>query len=272
MRNKFIAILFAGMSAAILLVSGAVAAESLQTTTLQLNYRQAEDVVSLIEPFIHPQGAISGSGFTIIIKTSAKNLQDIKQLIAEIDVAQRELMISVAIGQQDIDTDQTTDTAAEARLEENKSQIDTIVKNYGTQREQDKPRVTQVRVIEGQWATIKTGKSVPVGHRTRNPDGTVTETIVYKSVNSGFKVLPRIQKENVSLFIQPHNNTLSREGGGKINTQQMETTISGKLGEWLLLGGTTEAQVSQSGSREYSTQRREQSENNIYIKVDIIQE
>ena len=61
--------------------------------------RQADDVVSMVKPFLHPQGAISGSGFTIIIKTSPKNLQDIKELIAEIDVAQRDLMISVAISQ-----------------------------------------------------------------------------------------------------------------------------------------------------------------------------
>ncbi|MDH5408179.1 MAG: hypothetical protein OEY00_06170 [Gammaproteobacteria bacterium] len=254
----------------LLLLSSYAQAETLTTSVIELNNRQAEDVIPIIEPFLHPKGAISGKGFQIIVKTSAANLRDIKQLIAELDAAMRELLISVSMDQKAILQEQSLQASGKVKVEKGKADIEAHVKHYGTQRKHDKPRISRVRVTEGLWATISTGESVPVGQRTRNPDGTTTETIVYKSVNSGFKVLPRISGDHVTLFVKPSSNRIN--SSGSINTQKAETTLRGKLGEWLLIGGAAEVQINQPGSRIYSTQRRSASQNSIYIKVEVVGE
>lgn len=239
-----LSILFTG------LFSLQAAAETMQTTTLQLNYRQAENVIPLLEPFIHPKGAITGQDFTLIIKTTARNLNDLRQLLAEIDIAQRDVMISVAIGPTAPDN---KDKATE----------------YSTNHPGQHTEVSQLRVSEGQWATINTGISIPVTNRIRNPDGTETESIAYKTVSGGYRVLPRIQYDRVTIFVQPRFNKLSKDKHPKIESRSLETTVSGKRGAWILLAGKPQ---SSNKDTTHSTQARSFATQNIYIKIDIIED
>ncbi|MDH5652276.1 MAG: hypothetical protein OEZ39_10520 [Gammaproteobacteria bacterium] len=234
-------------------------AEEMQTTTLQLNHRQADDVISYIKPFLHPEGIINGEDFTISVKTTAKNLNDLQQLIAEIDIAQRELLISVAVSASDIRTIQ--DNAASTD-KPSKDQV------YTTQRDEQSVQISQVRVSEGQWATIKTGDSIPIRKRIRNPDGTVTESIAYKSVQSGFRILPHIQHDKVRVFIQPQAESFT--SGDKTVSRMAETTLNGKLGEWLLVGGVQEAKPDAGNAEVYATRRYQQHHQNIFVKIEVV--
>jgi len=245
--------------------------ESLSAHTIQLNYRQAEDVMPLIRPFLHPQGVMTGQGYKILVKTSETNYRDLLQFVAEIDVSLRQLRVSVTIDselamRENLAMHGTATQTGEDKILENLSS-----KQYSTGRRDKSALTQQVQVLEGKWANISTGESVPIGQRTRNPDGTITESINYKSVNSGFQVLPRISGEQLSLFIRPQLDTQHREGGGRIQTRSAETTLTGKLNQWILIGGASQAAASQPGSGVYSTKRRKQLHNQIFVKVEVIQ-
>ena len=244
--------------------------ETLSAYTITLNYRQADDIVPLLTPFLHPQGKMLGDGYKILLQTSAKNYRDLLQFVAELDVSMRTLRISVTV---DSDLAMRENQPGEVTNEADDSAVlnKPNVKQYDLEKRDKAPLTQQLQVVEGKWATINTGESVPVGERTRNPDGTITETVKYQAVQTGFRVLPRLQNDMVTLFIQPQLNKQNAQGGGRIDTGGAETTLSGKLNQWILIGGAPEMVVDQAGSRIYSTEQRRQSHNQIFVKVEVIQ-
>ncbi len=244
--------------------------EVLSAHSIQLNYRQAEDIMPLIKPFLHPKGVMTGQGYKILLKTSTKNYQDLMQFVAELDVALRLLRISVTVDNEQVRRE-NQDSTRQTESSNNKGVLENLTSKQTSTGRRDKSELTQqIQVQEGKWANINTGESVPIGQRTRNPDGTITESIRYKSITSGFQVLPRISGDQVTLFITPQIDSKHKEGGGRIQTRRAETTLSGKLNQWILLGGNSEAVINQPGSRIYSTQKRKKSHNQIFVKVEVI--
>ncbi len=245
--------------------------ETLSTYTIQLNSRQAEDVIPLIQPFLHPEGVITGEGYKILLKTSDKNYRDLLQFVAELDVSLRQLRVSVTVDRELALTENRALSTTTSKTGSANILTNSTSKLYGTGRRDKSDLTQQVQVLEGKWANVNTGESVPVGQRTRNPDGTITESVSYKSITSGFQVLPRINGEQVNLFILPQLNSKSKEGGGRVQTRSAETTVTGKLNQWILIGGTAEVVINQPGSRIYATERRKESHNQIFVKVEVIQ-
>jgi hypothetical protein len=59
----------------------------------------------------------------------------------------------------------------------------------------------------------------------------------YRDVATGFYVLPRVTGDRVTLDVSPQRESMSRQVGGAVNVQNMNTTVSGRLGEWMEIGG-----------------------------------
>ena len=114
-------------------------------------------------------------------------------------------------------------------------------------------RVLQtVQALDGRSALVQMGQSVPVRDRqvTRSiVGGRMVEHVVdgvdYRSVNTGFLVLPRVSGDRVTLEISAQREAFveSKPGavdgrargdaGGSIDVQRVVTTVSGRLGEWI---------------------------------------
>ncbi|MEM7561866.1 MAG: hypothetical protein AAF353_02320, partial [Pseudomonadota bacterium] len=119
----------------------------------------------------------------------------------------------------------------------------------------------RVRVSEGREAYIETGRQISFfsgGLSSRN-------------VLTGFYVLPRVHGNQVTLEVSPFKNAQSNSGGGSIDTQSANTTITGRMGQWLLVGGVSEhSSHTQSGI--VSQQSRESSrDESIWIKAELVQ-
>lgn len=239
-------------------------AEELVTKTIQLNYRQAEDVISLLRPFLHPNGVMTGDGYKILVKTSNKNYLDLQQLVAEVDVSMRQLRVSVTLDSELAKLENQLQISADAEDDEQE------VRQYASGNRKTSGTTQHINVIEGKWANVSTGESVPVGQRVRNPDGTITESITYRSVNNSIQVLPRISGDRVTLFIRPQSSNQTGPAG-RTSTRSAETTITGKLKQWILIGGASTAEVNQPGSRVYSTQKSEASSSQMFVKVEVVQ-
>src|SRR5690606_36428064 len=104
----------------------------------------------------------------------------------------------------------------------------------------DNSHTYTVQTLEGEPAFIRAGQSVPVPSRntviTRN--GVIVQNSTqYQDAGSGFYVVPRLSGDRVSLMVAPR---LSEVGPGRVPTidvQDVQTTVSGRLGEWLDIGG-----------------------------------
>lgn len=260
---------------------------------IELRNRPAEEIIPLIKPMLNADESVSGQGFQLILKADKTRQTQIRELVSKLDRAAAQLMISVfqgserdlralgvdaSIRYQDSDTsvrigsDSTPGKGAGAIVKN--GNIQATGKVYGTRtRMQDNP-VHRLRITEGNTGYIETGKSIPYFSGSiylRNGQQIVEPGIAYKDVTSGFYVRPRVTGDRVILDISPHRDSLDPSGAGAISTRSAATTISGRLGEWIPLGGTTE-QVKRSSTqtgKHYSTQDRHSE--SIWIKAARVQ-
>ena len=254
--------------------------------TIQLLHRPTDEVIPIIKPMLAPGASITGTGYKLIIKSTPDNISQIQSLLEEIDVNQNMLRVSVSMEDK---TDQSkqhgsvsiqhqdkhgsieigeNDSSEEAPKINNNSRAKFDARIYQTNKSRNKPTTQVMSVAEGYWATIAMGQSIPVGTRTRNADGTVTESITYKQVMTGYRVKPRTHGDNVTLTIQPINQEVSSTMGGAIDTNALETTVTGKLGEWIFLGGTDHEENLKNSGITYQTRIRSTDINQVWVKVE----
>jgi type II secretory pathway component GspD/PulD (secretin) len=248
----------------LLLVSTLLPASELRTW--DLHHRSAAEMIPLLKPMLESNDAISGSGYTLIVRSNKENLAQLDTLIARLDTAPQMLLISIAHG-----ADEQREKSG-ASL--SGSTTDPKLKVYRSYRNSDDAGSQQLKVLEGHWATIRSGQAIPqvMQQTQQGPNGsTVTQSIEYRNVESGFEVRPHLVGDRIQLDIRPFRAKLSSQGGGVIEQQEIVTTVSGRPGEWIDLGGVAEEQNRKGTGIIYSTRKREQQSHNIRIKVEIIQ-
>ncbi len=284
MRIFLLIFLFSGF----LLASLTVRADATVLEIIPLKHRTVEQVLPAIQPFLDRQGAINGMNNQLIVRTTPSNLSQIKEILRQIDTAPRRLMITVkqsAQRQTEVDEAELSgslglgkntrviipgsgrvsggiaeiaqgDDGLRGRLQSSSS----TGTDSGTQ---------QLQVIEGGQAFISVGKSVPVLERTVIRNGqmvTVVDGTQYRDVTSGFYVRPRLNGDRVTLEIAPQNNTI--DGQGRINIQQVNTVVSGRLGEWMELGGIAQSRSGSQSGVVYSTRDVGSDQRQIMLKVE----
>ena len=237
-----------------------------------LKNRTANEMVPLLEPMLDKDGVISGTGFQLIIRTSEQNLAELKKIIQKLDAAPRQLLISV----KQLSEDEYRRRHSSARIQASKESIAINARIYGTSSAGKENNIQKVSVLEGNRAFIEIGQSIPIGERTVT-NNTVQESIRYKDVTTGFYVLARISGntkdgERVTLRLSPHKASLSSQGGGKINIQKSETTISGKLGEWLEISGSTEREEHKGSGFVYHTRGKDNHLVRTLVKAEEIKQ
>ena len=280
-----LALLFAVIS------STAVMAESMKIETIPMQNRQVEDVIPILRPLVAEGGTVTGINNKLIVKTTPSNLKQIKQVLAQIDNAPRRLMISV---KQDVDgslnfkesgvsgryssgdiTIKSPDTNRGGTIIQGKDNDGNVVRyrQLETRSRLEDRNVFRVQALEGNPAYISTGKSVPIPNQTAIVTGggvVVQDGVEYRDVESGFYVLPRVQGDNVTLLISPKLSRVSPNQAAIFDIQNVETTASGRLGEWIPLAGATQHYNDSSKRNLISTKRRGQEQRNVLVKVEEI--
>jgi len=242
--------------------------------TINLHQRPAEEIIPILQPMLDKGGSLTGSGYKLFVKSSPVNIEQLRQMIAQIDVALQQLLISVSLDQRVLEND--SQAAARVTIQGGNApapagHIKYDARLFERKQTSSTPQVQQVRVSEGLWATIRTGQAVPVTSRIRNPDGTVTETSTYTAVASGFQVLPRVRGEIVTLSIRPQAQSSHTNQGGAYTSTEISTTVSGKLGQWITLGSISSSQQYTGSGLLYHARQHSDDSNQIYVKVERIE-
>jgi len=272
----------------LVLMASPLQADSL--TTIQLQNRPAEEIIPIIKPMLGTGDVITGRGFKLFLRSSAETLAQVEDMIAMLDISAKILQISVFQGSErdlralDISGNmqiESGDASGSIGTNSNKSAAGISYNSHNASgsinatsssgRMENHP-LQRLRVTEGSAGYIETGEQIPYfSGASRIGSSAAAGDSEYRSVTTGFYVLARTHGDNVSLQVSPFKNSLSKTRAGNIETQQANTTITGRIGEWLLIGGTTEqSKRSQSGIGSYSsTQSR--ANDGIWIKADLAQ-
>ena len=260
---------------------------------IQLQHRPAEEVIPIVEPMLGADDAISGQGFKIFLQSSPETLARVRDMVEVLDTPAKILQVSVYQGSEqdlgklgiganvrvesgdaNVDIGNGRDNADEAGGSVTYSTIDGSVSIDGISTQsslRDNP-VHRVRVTEGTEAYIETGERIPYfyGAAWRGRRG-IAGSIEYKDAITGFYVLPRIRGDNVILEVNPFKSSQSNTGRDNIDTQSAGTTITGRVGEWLLIGGVAEQIEQAQSTTGTSVKTQSRSNSGIWIKADLVQ-
>lgn len=244
---------------------------------LTLNYRTADELLPLLQSVLGDTGRVSAYRNQLVVSAEPEQLDELRELLQQLDTPPRRLLISV-------DSQQGSHSRQDGyRVDGSLSAGNVeIIAGRGEHHGQDRLRIfrrssgsndgslQQVQATEGYPAQIMAGQNLPITYRGRDAYGYPRHYQEYREVSRGFEVIASVQGEQVVLSIRSQQDRLGRQPG-VIDTQYADTRLSGRLGEWIELGGIEESRTlehSEILSRQTGTQHQGQT---LRIKVELLE-
>ncbi|HEY6280732.1 MAG TPA: secretin N-terminal domain-containing protein [Burkholderiales bacterium] len=266
-------------------------AEQLELEVITLKYRTAQDVLPIVQPFVNQAGGtVTGTQNRLIVRTTHANLAEVRQILAGIDTLPRRLMVTVkqdaglsaiqrsaelsgnaAVGKAQVIVPPTGRAGRGLVVERQQGGNSVRTQVQSSESRVNENNVQQLQVLEGSEAFISAGQSVPVPQQTiiQTPQGTqVVQNTEYRDVATGFYVKPRVFGEQVTLEVSPQRERIGPDG--RVDTQRVATTVSGRLGEWMELGGIDQSRAQQNSGIASRDSEHNTDQRRIYIKVEEI--
>lgn len=257
-QSSTLLILFLGVMASSLAADG-------ELRVIALKHRLAAEVVPSVQPLLGPGESVNALDNKLIVRATPQTLAQIERLLAAIDVARRNLRISVRHSSRQEQGQQTGGVSGEyrsgnTRIVTGSERVDSrsgvIVGHRGadgnvrlhTERRTATTNDTgtyTLTVLDGGRAFLRVGESIPsvdrylvfVGPRLAG----VATGVRYHDVTTGFEVEPRMIGERVRLAIYPRLAFRGDRGTQIVNLQELRTEVEAAPGEWIDLGGVLES-------------------------------
>ncbi|WP_348739353.1 secretin N-terminal domain-containing protein [Pseudomonas rhodesiae] len=238
------------LTALLLAVSVSASAD---TEVLNLSNRTSADLLPVAQNFIGKDGTVSAYGNQLIVNAAPDKVQGLRTLLAQLDTPAKRLLITV-------------DTNENNQQDTGDSQ--TRIISYGTVSRDG--GIQQIQASEGVPALIQVGQSVPLTTTSQDSYGRLQNQTQYRNVTQGFYVTASVTGDTVHLAISTNRDRMSQERPDVVNVQSTDTTISGRLGEWIPLAGINRQNQADktSATRTYSTQGRD--DLTLRVKVDTL--
>lgn len=220
---------------------------------ISLKHQTVEQMLPLLRPLLSEGGTVTGMNGQLVIKTSPENFTQLRQVVEKFDRSPRQLRITVRQGdggsylRRGVGVNGTVPVGEHGSVIVGKPDEDGLnvhIQDRSKTWSTDANRY--VRATEGMPAFIQTGHSVPVATGYTDAWGRYRRERSYHDVTSGFYVTPWISGDRVTLEISPFRGQLTNRPG-TFRIQQVDTRVTGKLGEWISIGG---ADVEGQGNRE----------------------
>ncbi len=278
------------LAAAALVISPPEAHAQSQLKIFKLKSRMAADLIPVIEPLLQGEGTVTGMQDQLIVRASPQNLQMIQGLLAQLDTPLRNLRITVRQGMTGTRERTRADVGANVLLDGGKGRVDipmarpgrgSVTGSIGNEnaviggsigrstRSLDERHTQQVTTLEGRPATIYISQRIPIQQtvtQRAGPFSTRSQSITFEEVPTGFSVLPHLSEDRVTLEIHPQVSKLGRQG---IEVQEVHTTASGKLGQWIEIGGLLTYSNEENSRILGSSSNRQVEDRKVFLKVEI---
>ena len=228
------------------------------TEVVPLKFRTSADMLPMAQDFIGKDGQVSAYGNQLIVKAEQDKIEELKALITQLDTAPKRLLITV-------DTNENNGRGDEG-YSVNGAQTRIISRSTASR----DGGIQQIQASEGAPALIQVGQSVPITSSQTNSYGDYSSQTQYRNVTQGFYVTASVTGETVHLAISTNRDRMSQERPDVVNVQSTDTTVTGRLGEWITLAGVNrQTQADKQGlTRSYSTQGRD--DMTLRVKVDAL--
>ena len=217
------------------------------TEAIALSYRSADEMLSVAQSVLGSEGRVSAYGNQLIVEAAPSKIQNLENLLAQLDTPAKRLLITV-----DTRDNNLPESNSDTRV------ISTASREGGIQ---------QIEATEGVPAQIQIGQSVPLTSTQTDAYGRLLTQTEYRDVTQGFFVTATVTGETVHLAISTHLDSMSQERPDVVNMQNANTQISGPLGQWITVAGSSNQSQTENNATTltYSTQGR----NDMTVRVKV---
>lgn len=253
-----------------LALAGLVDAQARHLYNYTMRHSLPEQVLPVLTAQISDQSSITPYQQQLILNVTPAEYQRVLELLGQLDVAPRSLLISVR--NQSEGNGEDSRYGVEGRVGTGAVQVqtgggypaqsrDTRIAIEQRDRAESGTGSQQVRALENTPALISAGKVYPVrtdryGNRELVP------------VSSGFYATVRIVGEEVIVDVDQHAD---RVQGRDIQTQGIQTQVRGRLGSWIPLGNLQASGQSRGrGTASYNSENYSSS-TDLAIKVELVE-
>lgn len=234
----------------LLLLCCACVVQAERMEVIELQGALPEQVVPLIQQVLQPGETVKVFRGQLVVVASEASFQRINELLAEVDRPPRNVLIQVSDAAQATSRDRSTTISGSVGSDDARLHVNERPRPG----DDDHVRVTmndsnstvnadiqqQVRAVEGYPAFIAQSQQAPVAA----VDAYGRPLAVAQTATQGFFVTVRLQGSQVFLDISTSHDSLS---DARLNTRRTSTTVSGRLGDWIDISGTS-MRASQQGS------------------------
>lgn len=270
---------------------GAFATGAMVTEVIDVGYRPVDEMVEILRPMVPKPGSVSGAYGKIVIRTTPENMREIKEILAKLNRAPVNLLVSVrhtmneevrrdlyeAFGEVSganvgISTgrDAGSGRGVVIRHGDDGNAVGVRIDDRESSRSDDATQ--RVRVLEGKEAFIRSGQSLPVSEERVETSSsgvtTVRRSTAYRNVDSGFYVRARLNGDDrVTVEVFPQHNRLTAGSAG-IDVREASTVVSSRLGRWMEIGGVGGSRRESSAAIGASSGASDRSAYTTYLKVE----
>jgi len=247
-----------------------------ELTSITVNYASAEQMLAVIKPHLSEGSSISLFRNQLVLNVTPGELAKTRELLASLDIAGRQLLISLRSDGTSSDSRRGVDVKGGIRSGDTiitfspgrrTTETRTVIRGQSSNDASASGGNQAVRATEGTRAYIAAGVTAPVQSYTIGPDGSRYYQQDYVNAVAGFYATTWLNDRTVRISIDQNNDQFA---GQAISTQQLRSEVSGALGEWLpigVIGNSSSRRVSGIGSREQSNNA---SSTQLYIKVETL--
>lgn len=233
-------------------------AASTAVKVYSLHHQVAESLLPAIESVLLADESVQVFNNDLVVNASAASHRQVEQLLQDLDTPLRNLRISVRNAGSGTGNSNNTGVSGGIRTgdvylgaggpvyRERQPGGGLVIQHDGlrvhsqhTTRETGSAQSQQVRAIEGYPAWISTGQTMAY----RSVDRWGNPVTDFQDANRGFYVTARMIGNRVQLDISTSNDRLAESPRerrrGVIETERLQTTVTGAIGEWIPLGNIT---------------------------------
>ncbi len=243
-----------------------------EITTIQLQHRLSEEVVSLVRPLLQPNERLVASPNGLILMAEPQRITEIRSLVEQLDRRSKQFVISVVQSEQLTveELNAQVDIEAQIPLNNPDNWRGRISGSLNRSHDDHSFRVRQkLKVLEGHPGIIEVGEEHPVAVIERDGYYSSTRRFDYKKATTGFQVIPRMLGNcRIRLQISPWSIRATRGEYGGHTVQSAETTLEVELGEWFELGTHHQKQDQQRTELLGNQSRRQEQNAQIFLKID----
>lgn len=237
----------------LLFLASNVFAQAMVTKVIQLQYIPVQQALKLMQPLMQQGETLSGSGQTLIVKSSPQTLTQVRTVLHQIDVPPVTFNISIYQGDPQWLSSQNNNSVS-----------------YSTQTRSQMLQSQSVKVMSGNSALVSMDQEVPIV--TSVGVGYFSAGVNYQQhqIQNGMLVRPVMRGSQVQLSVHRLRQQMNPAGGQQFDNQTIDTTVMVPLNKWVSLGSSMGAQQTDNSSRTFSAGNTFANQSTLYIKVSII--